>query len=376
MVGLAVVLSALTAAVVTGSVVALEPPDPAEGSRGPGAQGVQTGVLCDFSKDGIGLGWRPLLDGVMGGRSTGGLEYGEDGSAHFRGVLETEGGGFAAIVAPLAESALRDTEGLTLSMYGDGRTYRLGVSTQEDLAGIMYQVDISAEAGCWTEARVPFAAFAPTYHGQPVEAAPISAEEVRCVATLIADGQQGPYDLELRSLKAVAPLLERLDLRQVADPATSAGVDLFLPLHDTVMGGMSSGSLVPDDGFAEFRGTVSLEHNGGFASIRSRRATIDLGGYDGMLVRALGDGKRYRICLTQQSTGDWPLYWADFTAADEWQEHWIAFDKLVPNVFGRTVEAAPIDPTQIETIGIMIADKQAGPFALRIATISAYRTPR
>lgn len=69
---------------------------------------------------------------------------------------------------------------------------------------------------------------------------------------------------------------------------------LFLPIDDRVMGGVSSSALVEDpDGGAVFKGIVSLENNGGFASVRASLGTRDLSKGKGVLLRALGDGKRY-----------------------------------------------------------------------------------
>jgi len=52
-----------------------------------------------------------------------------------------------------------------------------------------------------------------------------------------------------------------------------------------------------DQGTLEFKGIVSLENNGGFASIRSGTANYDLSDFEGLLIRVRGDGHRYAFNL-------------------------------------------------------------------------------
>lgn len=49
-------------------------------------------------------------------------------------------------------------------------------------------------------------------------------------------------------------------------------------ISDPVMGGISSSEMVAEDGVGVFKGVVSLEHSGGFASVRSAEGHYDLSG--------------------------------------------------------------------------------------------------
>ncbi len=67
-------------------------------------------------------------------------------------------------------------------------------------------------------------------------------------------------------------------------------------VDDGVMGGLSKGDFgVSDGGVLTFRGTLSLENNGGFSSIRTEKVKMDLSGADGLLVRVKGDGRTYQM---------------------------------------------------------------------------------
>jgi monofunctional biosynthetic peptidoglycan transglycosylase len=161
-------------------------------------------------------------------------------------------------------------------------------------------------------------------------------------------------------------------LYDFADPQAAAG---WAAIHDVVMGGISSGGMATTaDGTLIFAGQVSLENNGGFASIRSRPRRWDLGAYRGIVIRVRGDGKRYKLNLKTDSSFDGVLYRVAFdTREGEWQALRFPFSEFRASFRGRAVpEAPPLDPARITTVGLLISDKQEGPFRLEIASIGAY----
>jgi hypothetical protein len=146
-------------------------------------------------------------------------------------------------------------------------------------------------------------------------------------------------------------------------------------VNDTVMGGRSrSGMTIMDGDVVAFFGDVSLENNGGFASIRSAPFLFGIDEYDGIALRIRGDGKRYKFRL-QTSTRSSVSYEYSFdTTAGEWIDVNMRFEDFEPTYFGRRVTNAPVlDPQAIRTIGIMISDKQTGSFRIEIDRISAFR---
>ena len=76
-------------------------------------------------------------------------------------------------------------------------------------------------------------------------------------------------------------------------------------VDDDVMGGVSSSRIEPgvDSGprGARFVGTVSLENNGGFASIRSTPAPLGLAGAEGLELELIGDGHTYKLSIRLDS---------------------------------------------------------------------------
>ena len=147
-------------------------------------------------------------------------------------------------------------------------------------------------------------------------------------------------------------------------------------VNDDVMGGISTSQVrVAADGTVVFAGSVSLENNGGFASVRTVPARHDLAGCDAFVVRVRGDGRRYKFTVRTGSSFDSAIYQAAFpTKEGEWEEHRLAFRDFVPTFRGRVLSGAPpLDPARITSVGFLISDKQAGPFRLETAWVEAHR---
>lgn len=161
------------------------------------------------------------------------------------------------------------------------------------------------------------------------------------------------------------------------DFAAELAIDGWTPINDVVMGGVSSGRLeATGNDTAAFTGLVSLEHGGGFASVRSPLHECDLRGTSGLVLRIRGDGRRYKINLKTDLRADGILYRAVFDSPDDaWRTVRLPFDEFLPTFRGRVVRGArPLDLSRVKSLGLMISDGQGGPFRLEIARIGAYRS--
>lgn len=148
-------------------------------------------------------------------------------------------------------------------------------------------------------------------------------------------------------------------------------------INDNVMGGRSQGRPTVSDGLLHFTGTLSLENNGGFASVRGRGETYDLGGAGGLMLRVKGDGRTYqmRIYTSARYRGSRIGYGKAFaTRAGEWIEVAVPFGELEPIYRGRTLDGPAFDPSDIQELGFLLADKHPGDFALTVDWIKVART--
>lgn len=161
-----------------------------------------------------------------------------------------------------------------------------------------------------------------------------------------------------------------LTLFDFRDPVA---VSAWTPIDDRVMGGTSVSALRHDPaGHAVFEGEVSLERNGGFASVRSSPGQRGMRGAEVCLVEIRGVPKRFKLSLLTDDGFDTLNYQASFAPSEtEWQTIHLATSDFRPTFRGREIAGAPqLDPARIRQVGLMIADGQAGHFALDIRRIS------
>lgn len=147
-------------------------------------------------------------------------------------------------------------------------------------------------------------------------------------------------------------------------------------VDDGVMGGLSKGKLnVSDDGILIFQGKLSLENNGGFSSVRTGKFEKDLSGAQGLVARVKGDGRTYQLRLYTNARyrGMRVSFKAEFSTENgEWTEVKVPFGDFVGSFRGRLLKDAKFDPSEVEGVGLLLADKQAGSFKLEVDWIRSY----
>lgn len=156
-------------------------------------------------------------------------------------------------------------------------------------------------------------------------------------------------------------------LKTLAD-FQSTQLDLvWTAVNDNVMGGRSSGGFEITDGRLVFRGEINT-NGGGFASIRTDPQQLDMGSHDGLKLKVRGDGRTYRFRVV--TAGSDFAYMADFsTRQGEWEIIDLPFSAFQPSWRGRKLDRPPVNPSEITSIGFMIADKQDGAFELEVEWI-------
>lgn len=147
-------------------------------------------------------------------------------------------------------------------------------------------------------------------------------------------------------------------------------------VDDGVMGGRSKGQVkVSDDGVLTFQGKLSLENNGGFSSIRTGKIKKDLSPFDGLVTRVKGDGRTYQMRLTTDARfrGMEISFKADFeTKKGEWIEVKIPFSEFSGSFRGMSLKNERFNPSKIQRLGMLLADKKPGDFKLQVDWVRAY----
>ena len=139
-------------------------------------------------------------------------------------------------------------------------------------------------------------------------------------------------------------------------------------VNDGVMGGVSQSSLRQDVDGMFFEGVVSLENNGGFASMRSSVRFPQ--GTQLIELIAKGDGKRYKLVLRTELAPR-VTYVADFIALPTWQTYRFNLSQFKSTFRGRDVNAPVLSFSDVIDFGILISNNQAGSFAIQLKTLKS-----
>jgi NADH dehydrogenase [ubiquinone] 1 alpha subcomplex assembly factor 1 len=165
--------------------------------------------------------------------------------------------------------------------------------------------------------------------------------------------------------------------KTVFDFSTATNPATWQIVNDDVMGGVSRSNFHLTNGVAVFHGEVSLENNGGFASVRSLPARYDLAGGDAFLIRVCGDGRYYKFTARTTRSFDSAVYQVVCKPKEgKWEELCLPFKEFVPTFRGRVLSGEPpLDPEKITSVGFLISDKRSGAFHLEVAWIKAVKLP-
>lgn len=160
--------------------------------------------------------------------------------------------------------------------------------------------------------------------------------------------------------------------RLVIDFRDPAQTLRWTPVNDRVMGGLSTSHAMSTAEGMAFSGVVSLDNNGGFASIRALNCEYRLAGGVAIILRVQGEGRAYKFGIRTDDAFDGVQYQARFaTQSGEWRDICLPIHEFQPTFRGRTVKAPTLDPARIRLFGLLIADRQAGPFRLVVESIQA-----
>ena len=140
-------------------------------------------------------------------------------------------------------------------------------------------------------------------------------------------------------------------------------------VDDRVMGGRSQGNVeVSEEGHGIFQGTVSLENNGGFSSIRTQMEGLETKDYSVFKIRLKGDGKNYQFRVRSQ-LNERHSYQYEFPTTGEWQELTVPFDKMIPTFRGTRLNMPNYPGEYLRECSFLISNKENESFRLEIDKI-------
>lgn len=156
--------------------------------------------------------------------------------------------------------------------------------------------------------------------------------------------------------------------------SADSSLDNWFIVNDGVMGGLSKSQMqISDEGHAHFTGTVSLENNGGFASVRGLLAEAPEAGKQKVRLRVRGDGRTFQFRIRTDKGFDGMSYKIDFPTTGEWQEIELDLTDFQASFRGRILSNQPkLRSEDMQQIGFLIADKQAGAFSLEVDWVGLF----
>lgn len=155
-------------------------------------------------------------------------------------------------------------------------------------------------------------------------------------------------------------------------PEKEIGVDNWNIVNDGVMGGISTSTLsINRESNLIFKGYLSLENNGGFASSRMSIKKNILDNVKSFKIKFKGDGNTYKLRLRQDNKR--VSYSCDFKSVkNKWTEVDIPIKDFKATWRGYSYpNYSSIETDKINSIGLQISDKQEGNFTLEIKYIKA-----
>lgn len=140
-------------------------------------------------------------------------------------------------------------------------------------------------------------------------------------------------------------------------------------VNDGVMGGLSKSTATITQNSLLFKGRVSLENNGGFASIRSEKGKFDLSNFTVVRIKFRSIGRDFSLRLASSELYYKPNYKHNFSSeTGEWEIAELKLSDFKEFTMGQSSGSA-VSKEKLENIiriGIILSDKKEGPFELEI----------
>lgn len=143
----------------------------------------------------------------------------------------------------------------------------------------------------------------------------------------------------------------------------------WIIIDDVVMGGKSSGSFeLSAQGHGVFKGSISLDNNGGFSSVRYQFKKTLIKEFTKINLKIKGDSKKYQFRIKSNS-GDYYSYISTFSTTGEWEEVEISLKDMYPSFRGRRLNKSNFSEVYIEEVAFLIGNKNQEKFTLLIDKI-------
>jgi uncharacterized surface protein with fasciclin (FAS1) repeats len=160
-------------------------------------------TIFEFDNSNEGRDWQIVLDGVMGGLSTGDVSV-ENGSLFFTGETSLKNnGGFSSIRASMDSNDMDAFDAIQLRVRGDGRTWIFGTRGSNSMGANSYWSKFETKKNEWIKVTIPINEMERHSFGNRLSGS-INPDEIIGVEFYMYDKKAGPFKLEVDSIKGVS----------------------------------------------------------------------------------------------------------------------------------------------------------------------------
>ena len=153
------------------------------------------------------------------------------------------------------------------------------------------------------------------------------------------------------------------------DFGQNTGGQDWMIVNDGVMGGLSKSTAIFTKNSLLFKGTLSLQNNGGFASIRSGKGKFDLSKYTTVKIKFRSTGRDFSLRFADSELYFKPNYKHNFSSSTgEWEIAELKMSDFKEYTMGQ-LSGATVSKDKLENIiriGIILSDKKEGSFEIEI----------
>jgi len=138
---------------------------------------------------------------------------------------------------------------------------------------------------------------------------------------------------------------------------------------DGVMGGLSTGEKTLNKNSMIFSGSISLENNGGFSSLRAPMGTYDLSPYKTLEVRYRATGGVFTLMMETNRQFYFPYYALMLeSTGEEWKTVKVNMSEVIEVKMGKPTgdNMTQKEMAEVIRIGFMKLDKKVGPFEIEV----------
>ncbi|MBT8296371.1 MAG: CIA30 family protein [Gramella sp.] len=154
----------------------------------------QVKTIFDFNSDSNMSGWNVVVDGVMGGLSTGDLALTDEVHGLFTGVVSLENnGGFSSIRYDMPQMDIGNNRLISIRVKGDGKNYQLRVKNTDE-SYYSYITEFSTN-GEWQEIKIPLKEMYPSFRGRRLNKPNFNHDHLDEIAFLIGNKKNETFRL-------------------------------------------------------------------------------------------------------------------------------------------------------------------------------------